>query len=699
MVNSKARPRISAALFILSAMMVLNFITLASDCALAKTPAVTNKELINKLQNEPEINGALAGMDDRQVRQLLIEQLKSQASQEAGNEFDRQSDDNYDAFIVKLGDRLRAALAGARDFPSSALIVWKNVTNGQGISRFLIQISWALAVLGFGFLIEWIFRKKYFRNTNANLQKIPESDIAKLKCNTLRSIYELLHLAIFFLAVSIPGLSFKQISGPGIYFPLAIIKSVVLIRFFIILAKFILSPDHSHLRIFKINDPDAIRIYNSIIGLTICWIAYGAFYRLFGFYGSSESSQLFHRIVAAMLLAIILIGLIYHNKKRISREEAAPVEQPSAISGKYTSIIHSISIVYIIIFWIMWEISILTGVGATNGTILVTLLVIPKFIVSERVGCRMLEMILQKKAIRYKFQISTDNPNPADPGEARPDKSRFLPIVQWIWRVSLTAFLLHLVVDTWDLEMPYKGQIFRSFFNISIALLVSTVLWEFIKSVIEKRLSRDKLPDGPHDSEEGDEIRQATRLRTLLPLFRKFIATALVALVLLIILSTLGIEIGPLLASVGIFGLALGLGAQTLVKDIMSGIFFLIDDAFRVGEWITLGKAEGAVVKISLRTLTLRHYKGQMEVIPFGDISNVTNWSRGPMLIKFSLSLPADTNPNKVRKIIKKINDEMQNENEYGPYMVEPLKSQGVNKVEDGVMSIKVHCCPKLDRN
>ena len=90
------------------------------------------------------------------------------------------------------------------------------------------------------------------------------------------------------------------------------------------------------------------------------------------------------------------------------------------------------------------------------------------------------------------------------------------------------------------------------------------------------------------------------------------------------VLAALGVNIGPLLAGAGVVGLAVGFGAQTLVRDIISGAFYLVDDAFRLGEYIDVGDAKGTVEKIGIRSMQLRHHRGAVNVVPYGSIRRMT---------------------------------------------------------------------------
>jgi small-conductance mechanosensitive channel len=291
---------------------------------------------------------------------------------------------------------------------------------------------------------------------------------------------------------------------------------------------------------------------------------------------------------------------------------------------------------------------------------------------------------------------------PEEQAEVETGTGNYLIAARKVVRVVLAVFAISLIFWLWGFEMPFEGAVIKAFFNIFVIIMLAYLVWTYIKSAIERKLGPPEEPVGEAASDDpgrggtreasDDPGRGGTRDRsyTLLPLIQKTIGVVLFVTVVLIVLSSLGVEIGPLLASAGIFGLAIGLGSQTLVRDVVAGIFFIIDDAFRVGDYVTIGSEEGSVVKTSLRALTLRHYKGQIQVITYGDIKSVTNWTRGPMLIKFSLPLPAETNPQKVKKIIKKVNQEMMDDEKFGPNFVEELKSQGVKGIEDGVMTIRV---------
>ena len=193
------------------------------------------------------------------------------------------------------------------------------------------------------------------------------------------------------------------------------------------------------------------------------------------------------------------------------------------------------------------------------------------------------------------------------------------------------------------------------------------------------------------DEEAGGEGGGAggSRLATVLPLLRITAQITIAVIFGLLALGALGINITPLLAGAGVLGLAIGFGAQKLVADIVGGVFFLIDDAFRVGEYVDVGGTMGTVEKISIRSMQLRHHRGPVHTIPYGEIQKLTNFSRDWVIMKLKFTVPFDTDPNKVKKIFKKIGAEMMEDEVHKDGFLQPFKSQGVFDFDDVGMIIR----------
>jgi small-conductance mechanosensitive channel len=144
-----------------------------------------------------------------------------------------------------------------------------------------------------------------------------------------------------------------------------------------------------------------------------------------------------------------------------------------------------------------------------------------------------------------------------------------------------------------------------------------------------------------------------------------------------------------LIAGAGVIGIAIGFGAQTLVRDVVSGFFYLVDDAFRIGEYVVIDQIRGTVEQISIRSFQLRHHNGPVHTIPYGEIRTLTNWSRDWAIMKFELRIAFETDIDMVRKIIKQIGTELMEDPVFGANMLQPLKSQGVNRMDDSALIIR----------
>ncbi len=212
--------------------------------------------------------------------------------------------------------------------------------------------------------------------------------------------------------------------------------------------------------------------------------------------------------------------------------------------------------------------------------------------------------------------------------------------------------------------------------------LFAHVVWIVIRTTIDHRLERI----GPINvGDPHGEPSPNARLLTLLPLLRTTAAVLILVMMVLSSLWALGIEITPLLAGAGVLGLALGFGAQALVRDIIAGIFYLAEDVFRVGEYIESGTTtKGTVERITLRTVALRHHNGPLHFVPYGALGTVRNNSRDWVIDKFNLPLPIDADSEKIRKMIKKIGIAMLDDPEVGHMLREPLKGK-LYRIDPGV--------------
>jgi small-conductance mechanosensitive channel len=140
---------------------------------------------------------------------------------------------------------------------------------------------------------------------------------------------------------------------------------------------------------------------------------------------------------------------------------------------------------------------------------------------------------------------------------------------------------------------------------------------------------------------------------------------------------------------------AIGFGAQTLVKDIIAGMFFLLDDAFRVGEYIESGSIRGTVESFSLRSVKLRHHRGYLHTVPFGSLERITNYSRDWVIDKATIGVTYDTDLDQAKKIIKQVGRQLLADPELAPSILDTLKMQGVEEYGDYAIKLRLKVTTK----
>ena len=232
----------------------------------------------------------------------------------------------------------------------------------------------------------------------------------------------------------------------------------------------------------------------------------------------------------------------------------------------------------------------------------------------------------------------------------------------------------------------------RALLRILIVLLVADLVWRLTRALIDGSLAGPVTSTHIDDSPEG---RRRQRLRTQLPILRNFMLVIILSVMVQMVLDALGIQIGPLLAGAGVIGIAVGFGAQTLVKDIISGIFYLLDDAFRVGEYIETKSYKGTVESFSLRSVKLRHHRGPLTPVPFGELGAVQNLSRDWVIDKVTLGVTYDTDLDLVKKIVKDVGKQLVADPEFAPHILEPLKMQGVEQMGDFAIQVRLKMMTK----
>jgi small-conductance mechanosensitive channel len=482
-----------------------------------------------------------------------------------------------------------------------------------------------------------------------------------------------------------------------------------------LLSRLILSPNSPALRFLPMDGETAGYLHRWMIRIAVVgvfgWLTAG----MLRGHKINEAFTFLLVVVIGFVIALMIALMVLQKRGLVADmlRRGAPETSLRALSaGSW----HILAIAYVLIFWSFWVFSLLVLGDRATLAGAATILVVPLFFFFDWLAGRLVHTALgmakihegaagdaetEEAAATYETTAAAEEADAsedavkevaearaaagvsAETKERKWGMNRTYRILRRGFRFAIAALLFFWILGVWGIELPIAESVAESILKILLTVVLGYVIWEVINAFIERRLKT--IQAGPEGGGAG-----GNRFRTLVQLARKFVLVVLITMVSLIVLSSMGIEIGPLLAGAGVVGLAIGFGSQALVKDIVSGVFFLMDDAFRIGDYIEVGSAKGVVEHISIRSLRLRHHRGMVYTIPFGGLKEVKNLTRDYIIMKLEFRVPFDTDVDKVRKIIKKINKSISAHEELGPKLLGKIKSQGVKEYDDSAMVMRV---------
>lgn len=226
--------------------------------------------------------------------------------------------------------------------------------------------------------------------------------------------------------------------------------------------------------------------------------------------------------------------------------------------------------------------------------------------------------------------------------------------------------------------------VFGSGLRIAVIAILAYVMIRIIAATarrLEDELARQETPD---------MIERLKRARTLSHLVQKALTAIIVVIAALMMLHELRVDITPILTSAGILGLAVGFGAQTLVKDLIAGFFLTFENQVRVGDVATINGTGGLVEEINLRTIVLRDINGAVHVFPNGSIERLSNLTKDFSYYVIDIGVRYNEDPDEVADVLRHIGREMQADPRFGPNILEPLEVLGVDAFGESQVTLKI---------
>jgi small conductance mechanosensitive channel len=240
-------------------------------------------------------------------------------------------------------------------------------------------------------------------------------------------------------------------------------------------------------------------------------------------------------------------------------------------------------------------------------------------------------------------------------------------------------------IDEYFSQVEWRDLIFATL-RILLILILAWIAIHAAKIGLQ-RLEQRLIASG---RQQGDMAGEATkRAETLVRLLRQAIVILIWVMALLIVLNELGVAVAPILASAGVVGLAVGFGAQNLVRDVISGFFMILENQVRIGDVAVVNGTGGLVEQINFRTLVLRDLSGVVHIFPNGTITTLANLTKQWSAYVFDIGVAYKEDTDRVIEILKQVGAELRADEYFGPLMVDDVEVFGVDAFADSAVMIK----------
>jgi small-conductance mechanosensitive channel len=624
------------------------------------------------------VRDLLSRLSDAQVRTLLIDQLDRTAASTskapvAAGASDRAgmagTVDQHAGEMRSRYDTLYAAFAG---LPAMLANLVARLREPDGRPALFAVSGYVIAMLASAFVAERIYVYALRRYRQRLLQAPGTSYSARAFQLGMGLVLDVGALLVFGIAAILFFFSWWLDHDLRRILVLQILFIVFVVRVVALLARFLLGRSDERARLLPFDDRAASRLRGFIIALAVMFGASIATRSLLNAGGAIPEAVDVISVGFWVLGFIILVSAVWSVRKPIADLIRGDGHR-GAVVGWLADLWPIAATGYFAALLFGGLFNVLAGTPLTTGTGFASVLLLAALPVIDMALCHALRAI----SVEHKDKLAVGQMSVL---------ADYEPVFRHAIHIVVVVSGMLAIAALWDLDVSgyaqrsLGGKIASSLLGIGIVLLVTYMLWEIVKTAIDRRLAADsELP--------SDEPR--TRLRTVLPILRATTLVTIVVIAAMSILAAMGVAILPLLAGAGVVGVAIGFGSQTLVRDIVSGAFFLMDDAFRLGEYIEVGDAKGRVERINVRSVFLRHHRGALNILPYGEIKRLRNTSRDWSVHVMEFRLTYDTNMVQVKKIMKQIGDELSADPDYAHDMLQPLKSAGVMAAEDSAIVVR----------
>lgn len=603
----------------------------------------------------------------------------AETAAESGGAVPVEAGASFAASMLDLRTALREAMASARTLPSDLALAVRTSGEDGAVDWLLPALRIGAAALLAGWVTAVVFRWWARRRFLADFPAAPTERNQKIAYQLVSGIIAFVATLLFAVvawAVSEYAQGEKVIAHRTV---MIMIGAAVFAQLLLLFLYALLSPFHGAQRVPSFEDRTARNLALAQAAVIIPGSA------LLGLNAWFETVDLYdptHDLFAIITTGIAIFFLSWicvAYRKAVANAILPPGRESTGLARWLARNWYVIAIVYFLFAWLVRAVRVLLDRSHSTGLVAAPILAF--FVGLAIYG---VALLLIERVMRRGVELRTRT------GRRLPDHR---DLVERAAAIAIFFIGLAVVFNQWGIGFAGSAAWGGRIFDFLVVAFAGWILYDMAKIAIDRKIASEDPSDALAGADIEGDVPMATaktRLATLLPLVRVFVLTTIVVTIIMMALTQVGVNITPIFAGAGVVGLAIGFGSRQLVEDVISGAFYLADDAFRVGEYIDIGKVKGTVERISIRSFQLRHQNGPLNTIRFGEVSHVKNFSRDWAMMKLPIRVPLDTDSEKVRKIIKKVGEELQADPEYGPKFLQPLKSQGVYEMDDSALVIRV---------
>lgn len=631
-----------------------------------------------------QLEELVSTLEDDDERAVFLDHLKALIAAEQGADGDDTASgdrdpslriiDDVTVGIDKLDDNLGNLLT---DFSEGGgLAAWlDHQTSDPDRVELWVEALWQLLIIAVAAgVVGWLVRTLLRSHVRRLEDHETASWIGRFGMTLLR--LTLLLVSVAAMAGGAYGaMAFLPLNSLAGAIATPIVLAVIFARALLILANCGLAPLVSRLRLLPLADRQAAYLY-VWTARTIAVVVYGiCLAEVLLALGVPDSVYIFVTRVLGLLLVAMSFVFIMQVRKNVADwiREHPSTGGAQVLRNRVADIWHVIAMSMVVAIFIVWLLEVEGGFGfLVRGSVISIFALFVAMIASTGIRSGLDRLFSIRDDLRTRF-----------PGLNR-RANKYVSVLHWILNVGVWFVAIVVVLEAWRIDAlailatPEGIAVFGHIVNLAIIVFVAIVVWELGDGLITNRIA---------PSVDGTT---SARLKTLLPLMRKVLLAAICTITVITILSELGIDIGPLLAGAGVVGLAIGFGAQALVRDIITGAFILFEDQVQVGDYVEAGGKMGTVELLSIRTLQMRDLDGYVHIVPFGEVTSVTNMTRDYGYAVIDVGVAYQENTDHVLEVIKQVDKEAREDEMLAERMVGELEVFGVHSLDDSSVTVRV---------